>query len=71
MGCRMSYKDFIKYFFKVEICNLGADLLTDDSPEKKKKRWEQTIYEGSWIKNVNAGGCMKYKGKVYLCYLHK
>jgi len=57
---RMSYQDFVKNYQKLEICNLGADSLTDAS--SSKKCWEMTASDGCWKKRVNAGGCRNYLG---------
>ena len=57
---RMSYQDFVKNYQKLEICNLGADSLTDMS--SADKRWEMTANDGCWKKRVNAGGCRNYLG---------
>jgi len=56
----MSFQDFTKNFMKLEICNLGADALTEEEANKNKKRWEMSAHEGNWIKKVNAGGCRNY-----------
>ncbi|XP_017779020.1 PREDICTED: calpain-A-like isoform X2 [Nicrophorus vespilloides] len=52
----MSYKDFQKYFDRIEICNLSPDSVSDDSG----KRWELSYYEGEWVKGVTAGGCRNF-----------
>lgn len=33
----MSYKDFVQYFDRMEICNLSPDSLTDEDGAGKKK----------------------------------
>jgi len=62
--CRMSYQDFVKNYQKLEICNLGADSLTD--AKSAAKRWEMTVRDGCWKKRVNAGGCRNYLGMQHL-----
>ncbi|XP_035208367.1 calpain-A-like isoform X3 [Stegodyphus dumicola] len=57
----ISFKDFMDNFHRVEICNLNPDSL-DDEPLTKhsKKKWEMSMYEGSWVKNCTAGGCRNF-----------
>lgn len=40
----MSYKDFMKYFDQLEICNLTPDSLDDDFDSRPK--WEVSTFEG-------------------------
>lgn len=49
----MSYKDFIKYFDQLEICNLSPDALDMDNNFK----WEVATFEGAWVPGQTAGGC--------------
>jgi len=53
----MAFKDFVKYFKKLEICHLGPEALGD---EGAKRKWSATMLNGHWAKNVNAGGCRNY-----------
>ncbi|KAK2152241.1 hypothetical protein LSH36_334g03002 [Paralvinella palmiformis] len=59
----MSFEDFVACFHKVEICNMGPDCLSCESSENCGKHWEAIRFEGSWIKNVNAGGCINFFGE--------
>jgi len=52
----MSYKDFVKYFDGIELCNLTPDSLNEDNNFK----WEVATFEGSWIPGESAGGCRNY-----------
>jgi len=52
----MSYKDFVKFFDQVEICNLSPDSLDMDNNFK----WEVATFEGSWSPGDSAGGCRNY-----------
>jgi len=52
----MSYEDFIKNFYQLEMCNLSAESLTDDPTVALNRRWEEVRHGGSWIKKVTAGG---------------
>ncbi|XP_054713836.1 LOW QUALITY PROTEIN: calpain-A-like [Uloborus diversus] len=57
----ISYKDFMSNFHRVEICNLNPDSLDDEPLTKKsKKKWEMSMFEGSWTKNCTAGGCRNF-----------
>lgn len=35
----MSFKDFVAYFDRLEICNLNPDSLTEDDESSGKKKW--------------------------------
>ncbi|KAA0721881.1 Calpain-9 [Triplophysa tibetana] len=52
----MEFEDFKANFDKAEICNLTPDGLVDDG----KKKWEVSLFEGSWIRGTTAGGCRNY-----------
>lgn len=62
----MSYRDFIKYFSRVEICNLSPETMEDVSPDKK---WVTNMFEGEWVRGITAGGCRNFLGK-YLCLIY-
>ena len=47
-------------FEKLEICYLGPDSLAEKERRAGKKKWEGILFEGSWRKRVNAGGCRNY-----------
>ncbi|XP_031627409.1 calpain-A [Contarinia nasturtii] len=56
----MSFQDFMKYFDRVEICNLSPDSLTEEQISGTKLRWEMSVFEGEWIQGATAGGCRNY-----------
>ena len=58
----MTFSDFKANFHKVEICNLSPEELGDDMKDKSKRKWEVSVQEGAWKKNVNAGGCINNRG---------
>lgn len=60
----MSYRDFLKYFDRVEICNLSPDSLSEEQISRGKKRWEMSVFEGEWTSGVTAGGCRNYLCKI-------
>ncbi|XP_059481918.1 calpain-B isoform X3 [Neocloeon triangulifer] len=55
----MSYRDFTKYFSRLEICNLNPDSLTEDEIGDGKK-WEMSVFEGEWVRGITAGGCRNF-----------
>lgn len=64
----ISYKDFTKYFSRLEICNLSPDLLTKEQlGENSNKRWEMSIFEGEWVRGATAGGCRNFLGNFFGC----
>ena len=56
----MSYRDFSTHFQRVEICNIQPDSIGSGDV----KRWEYTLKDGSWTRNVNAGGCRNNPGEM-------
>lgn len=57
----ISFKDFQANFDRIEICNLNPDSLDDEPLTKASKRkWEMSMFEGSWVKNCTAGGCRNF-----------
>lgn len=60
----MSYKDFTSNFTTLDVC-MAAPLHDESlqvSKSKVKRHWEVTSYEGSWRRNINAGGCRNHLG---------
>lgn len=57
----MSFSDWLRYYSRVEICNLTPDALTDDEFEK----WDMSLFEGSWRRGSTAGGCRNYPNSFY------
>ncbi|XP_061467290.1 calpain-3 isoform X2 [Rhineura floridana] len=54
----MSFQDFLRYFTKLEMCNLTPDTLEGD----KLKTWTVSVTEGRWVRGCTAGGCRNYPG---------
>lgn len=47
----MSYKDFMKYFDQLEICNLTPDSLDDNFDDRPT--WEVATFEGTYVVKKN------------------
>lgn len=56
----MSFQDWMKYYDRVELCNLSPDSLSEEQISGGKKKWEMSVYEGEWTTGVTAGGCRNY-----------
>ncbi|XP_063145961.1 calpain-3 isoform X2 [Candoia aspera] len=52
----ISFQDFLRYFTKLEICNLTPDTLEAD----KLHTWTVSVTEGQWVRGSTAGGCRNY-----------
>jgi len=60
----MDFHDFSTNFTKIEICMLGPDSAVDDV--KKARGWASEVQQGSWTKNVSAGGCRNFPDKFHI-----
>ncbi|CAH1722868.1 unnamed protein product [Chironomus riparius] len=56
----ISYRDFLKYFDRMEICNLSPDSLSEEQESGLKKKWNMNVFEGEWAAGISAGGCRNY-----------
>lgn len=56
----MSFQDWMRYFDRIEICNLCPTSLTEDQISGRKKKWEMSVFEGEWVQGATAGGCRNY-----------
>lgn len=61
----ISYRDFLKNFDRMEICNLSPDSLSEEQESGAKKRWNMNVFEGEWAAGVSAGGCRNYLDSFY------
>lgn len=60
----MSYRDFLRYFDRMDVCNLSPDPLIDDL-DKSSKKWTMNTFEGEWISGTSAGGCRNFLETFY------
>ncbi|CAK5120713.1 unnamed protein product [Meloidogyne enterolobii] len=61
----MSFDDFIRNFEKLEICNLGPDVMEEIYEMTGVKptlgnTWATNSHDGSWRAGQTAGGCRNY-----------
>ncbi|KAF8358336.1 clp-1 [Pristionchus pacificus] len=60
----MSFDDFMRNFEKMEICNLGPDVMNEvyqmTGVKGATAQWATNTHDGAWIRNQTAGGCRNY-----------
>uniref|UniRef100_A0A915CZJ1 Calpain catalytic domain-containing protein n=1 Tax=Ditylenchus dipsaci TaxID=166011 RepID=A0A915CZJ1_9BILA len=63
----MSFQDFMRNFEKMEICNLGPDVMNEIAEMTGIPRlraiqhtWSVNSFHGSWRRGSTAGGCRNY-----------
>lgn len=58
----MSYDDFLSNFTKLEMCMMTpvCETISRDDAWQLKHKWKLTVHDGSWQRQVNAGGCRNY-----------
>lgn len=58
----MSFKDFLRNFDSLDICNLSPDSFDDDQELTitRKRQWNMNVYEGQWVPGITAGGCKNF-----------
>ncbi|WKX98459.1 hypothetical protein Q1695_013832 [Nippostrongylus brasiliensis] len=60
----MSFEDYMRNFEKMEICNLGPDVMDEVYQMTGVKAagsvWAANTHDGAWIRDQTAGGCRNY-----------
>jgi len=60
----MSYDDFVKNFEKLEICNLGPEVMAEveamTGVKVAKTAWQTRVHDSAWVANRTAGGCRNF-----------
>ena len=51
----MSFKDFVKHFDQLEICNVSPEMMAGCDDESAV--WHINQFDGEWIGGETAGGC--------------
>jgi len=54
----MSYKDFVKHFDQLEICNVSPEIM--DECDLDNVCWHVNQFDGEWVGGETAGGCRNF-----------
>ncbi|XP_055625913.1 calpain-B-like isoform X2 [Toxorhynchites rutilus septentrionalis] len=53
----ISFQDFVKYFDRIEMCNLNPNC---PIVQRTAYPWKQSAFEGEWVIGSTAGGCRNF-----------
>jgi calpain len=57
----MSFDDFVSNFHRLDVCLLGPDSQCGGGEMSRiVAKWESKLFDGSWRRRVNAGGCRNH-----------
>lgn len=56
----ISFRDFLRFFERIEICNLSPESLSEEESESTKGIWNMSVFEGEWVAETSAGGCRNF-----------
>ncbi|KRX84405.1 Calpain clp-1 [Trichinella sp. T6] len=62
--CRMCFDDFLRNFEKLEICNLGPEVMAEIAEMtghvSHGEKWNTSVHHGAWLQGQSAGGCKNF-----------
>ncbi|XP_003366254.1 calpain clp-1, partial [Trichinella spiralis] len=60
----MCFDDFLRNFEKLEICNLGPEVMAEIAEMtghvSHGEKWNTSVHHGAWLQGQSAGGCKNF-----------